>query len=159
MNEATLPVAVDTPLIRAGEQIRSRLRYSVEQIIEFARLTGDANPLHHDRLAAQRAHFGEIIASGQQTASHMMGLVASHFSRRDDGVPREMLCLNFNFAFKAPVFAEQDIVLTWRVGQVEASARHGGFIGHLEGAASVAGRACVVGRGTVLVKRAAGRLA
>ena len=151
-----MPVVVDTPLIRSGEQIRSRRRYSVEQIIEFARLTGDANPLHHDRLAAQRARFGEIIASGQQTASHMMGLVASHFSRRDDGVPREMLCLNFNFAFKAPVFAEQDITLVWRVGQVEASARQGGYIGHLDGTASVAGRACVVGRGTVLVKRAAG---
>jgi hypothetical protein len=48
--------------------------------------------------------------------------------------------------------------LVWRVGQVEPSARQGGFIGQLEGKASVAGRACVVGRGTVLVKRAAGRL-
>ena len=126
--------------------------------MEFARLTGDANPLHHDLLAAQRAHFGEIIASGQQTASHMMGLVASHFSRRDDGVPREMLCLNFNFAFKAPVFAEQDITLVWQVGPVEPSNRQGGYVGQLEGAASVAGRACVIARGTVLVKRAAGRL-
>jgi acyl dehydratase len=152
-----MPEATTTPLVREGEEVRSHLRYSVEQIVEFARLTGDANPLHHDRLAAQRAHFGEIIASGQQTASHMMGLVASHFSRRDDGVPREMLCLNFNFAFKAPVFAEQDIQLVWRVGQVEPSARQGGFIGHLEGSARVAGRTCVVGRGTVLVKRAAGR--
>lgn len=158
MNESALPVAVDTPLIRNGEQIRSRLRYSVEQIVEFARLTGDANPLHHDQLAAQRAHFGEIIASGQQTASRMMGLVASHFSRRDDGVPREMLCLNFNFAFKAPVFAEQDITILWRVSRIEPSARQGGFIGHLDGTACVAGRACVVGRGTVLVKRAAGRM-
>ena len=148
----------ETPLIRSGQEIHSRLRYSVEQIVEFARLTGDANPLHHDLLAAQRAHFGEIIASGQQTASHMMGLVASHFSRRDDGVPREMLCLNFNFAFKAPVFAEQDITLVWQVGPVEPSNRQGGYVGQLEGAASVAGRACVIARGTVLVKRAAGRL-
>jgi acyl dehydratase len=152
-----MPVAVDTPLIRVGEQIKSRLRYSVEQIDAFARLTGDANPLHHDQLAAQRAHFGEIIASGQQTASHMMGLVASHFSRRDDGVPREMLCLNFNFAFKAPVFAEQDISLAWRVSRVEANARRGGFIGHLDGSARVAGRECVIGRGTVLVMRATHR--
>ena len=98
---------------------------------------------------------GEIIASGQHTASRMMGLVATHFSRRDDGVPREMLCLNFNFAFKAPVFAEQDIAVVWRVAEVEASARRGGCIGHLAGEARVGGRACVVGRGTVLVKRAA----
>ena len=153
-----MPAPNDTPLIREGEEIRSRLRYSVEQIIEFARLTGDANPLHHDLRAAQRARFGEIIASGQQTASHMMGLVASHFSRQDDGVPREMLCLNFNFAFKAPIFAEQEITLVWRVSQVEPSARQGGYVGQLEGSARVAGRACVVGRGTVLVKRAAARV-
>jgi len=150
-----MPTTHDTPLIRAGEEIHSRLRYSVEQIVEFARLTGDANPLHHDQLSAQRAHFGEIIASGQQTASHMMGLVASHFSRRDDGVPREMLCLDFDFAFKAPVFAEQGITLVWRVEQVEASTRLGGYIGRLDGTASVAGRACVVARGTIVVRRAA----
>ena len=150
--------ALDTPLIRVGEEFRSLVRYTREQLMQFARLTGDTNPLHHDREAAERASFGEIIASGQQTASHMMGVVASHFSLRDDGVPREMLCLNFNFAFKAPVFAEQDIHLSWRVTKIEASPRHGGYIGHLDGKASVAGRACVVGRGTILVKRAAARL-
>ena len=152
-----MPEATTTPLVREGEEVRSHLRYSVEQIVEFARLTGDANPLHHDRLAAQRAHFGEIIASGQQTASHMMGLVASHFSRRDDGVPREMLCLDFSFAFKSPVFAEQDIQLRWRVSEVERSTRRGGFIGHVEGTARVGARECVAARGTVLVRRGASR--
>ena len=150
-------VVLDTPLIRAGEEFRTLVRYTRDQIIQFARLTGDTNPLHHDRQAAERANFGEIIASGQQTASQMIGVVASHFSQRDDGVPREMLCLNFNFAFKAPIFAEQDVHITWRVGKVEASPRHGGYIGHLDGQARVAGRACVVGRGTILVKRAATR--
>ena len=150
---------IETPLIRAGEDCRTRVRYTREQIIEFARLTGDTNPLHHDRQAAERASFGELIASGQQTASQMMGLVASFFSRRDDGVPREMLCLNFNFAFKSPVFAEQDVQIEWRVSEVERSTRRGGFIGHVDGTAAVAGRACVVGRGTVLVRRAAARLA
>ena len=150
--------ASHTPLIRPGEEFRALVRYTREQITEFARLTGDTNPLHHDRQAAERASFGEIIASGQQTASQMMGVVASRFSQRDDGVPREMLCLNFNFAFKAPVFAEQDIHITWRVSKLEANQRLGGYIGHLDGQASVAGRACVVGRGTVLVKRAATRL-
>jgi len=150
--------ASDTPLIRVGDEFRSLVRYTREQIIEFARLTGDANPLHHDRQAAERASFGEIIASGQQTASQMMGVVASHFSQRDDGVPREMLCLNFNFAFKAPIFAEQDIHIAWRVTNLETNQRLGGFVGHLDGQASVAGRRCVVGRGTILVKRAATRL-
>jgi acyl dehydratase len=153
-----MPVPIDTPLIRVGEEFGRQLRYTRDQIADFARLTGDANPLHHDRQAAERASFGEIIASGQQTASQLMGLVASHFSRSDDGTHREVLCLNFNFAFKLPVFAEQDITLLWRVSEISRSTRREGFIGHVDGRASVAGRVCVVGRGTVLVKRpSAGR--
>ena len=147
----------ETPLIRAGETFQCQVRYTRGQIIQFAQLTGDSNPLHHDRQAAERASFGEIIASGQQTASQMMGLVATHFSRPDDGVPREMLCLNFNFTFKAPVFAEQDLLIEWRVSDIERSTSRGGFIGHVDGRASVAGRACVIGRGTVLVRRSATR--
>ncbi len=148
-------MTLETPLIRVGEEMRSQVRYTREQIIQFARLTGDSNPLHHDRQAAERASFGELIASGQQTASQMMGLVASHFSRTDDGVRREMLCLNFNFNFKAPVFAEQDIHIAWRVSEIEPNSRRGGYIGHLDGTASVAGKPCVLGRGTVLVRRTA----
>jgi acyl dehydratase len=148
----------NTPLIKAGETFHAQLRYTREQIVQFARLTGDANPLHHDRQAAERASFGEIIASGQQTSSQMMGVVATHFSRRGDGVPREMLCLEFEFAFRAPIFAEQDIAIHWRVNEVEHNARHGGYVGRLEGAASVAGRPCVVSRGRILVTRASARL-
>jgi acyl dehydratase len=147
--------AIDTPLIRVGETCQREVRFTRDDIEQFARLSGDANPLHFDRLAAERAHFGEVIASGQQTASHMMGLVASHFSRGGDGVPREMLCLNFNFSFKAPVFAEQAISLDWRVSSIENCLKRGGFIGHLDGRARVAGKVCVIGRGTVLVTRAA----
>ncbi len=153
--QQSMPDPIDTPLIRLGESFHSELRFTREQIEQFARLSGDTNPLHFDRLAAERANFGEVIASGQQTASHMMGLVASHFSRRSDGIPREMLCLNFNFAFKSPVFAEQLISIHWCVSKIESSHRRGGFIGHVDGHASVAGKACVIGRGTVLVTRAA----
>lgn len=152
-------IAIDTPLLRPGEEVRSQIRFTREQIVQFAMLTGDLNPLHHDRQAAERASFGEIIASGQQTASQLMGLAASHFSRHDDGVPREYLALNYNFAFKAPVFADQVLTLHWRVTGIEPNARRGGYIGHIEGAASVAGRAHVVGRGTILVRRAPGRAA
>lgn len=150
-------MSIDTPLIREGEEVRAQVRYTREQITQFAVLTGDLNPLHHDRQAAERASFGEIIASGQQTSSQLMGLAASHFSRHDDGVPREMLALNFNFSFKAPVFADQVLNLAWRVARVEPNPRRGGFIGHIEGSASVAGRPHVIGRGTILVRRAAGR--
>jgi hypothetical protein len=64
-----------------------------------------------------------------------------------------MLCLNFNFAFKQPVFADQELVLHWKVSGVEWSDKLGGMIGQLDGSASVRNsRPSVVGRGTVLVQ-------
>lgn len=140
-------------LIRVGESCERAVRFSREDIAAFARLTGDANPLHHDTRAARRARHGDIIASGQQTTAQMMGLVASHFSRSDDGLSRELLCLNFNFAFKAPVFAGQDLLLRWRVASVEWNATLDGWLGQLDGRAGPReGPPCVIGRGTLLVK-------
>ena len=145
--------ATTTALIRVGETCERSIRFTREDIAAFARMTGDTNPLHHDVQAAQRARHGEIIASGQQTTAQMMGLVASHFSRSDDGQSRELLCLNFNFAFKAPVFAQQDLVLQWRVATVEWNAALGGWLAHVDGRATVRhAHPCVVGRGTLLVK-------
>jgi len=142
-------------LIHAGEACERHIRFTREDIAAFARLTGDSNPLHHDVQAAQRARHGEIIASGQQTTAMMIGLAASHFSRSDDGRERELLCLNFNFAFKAPVFAEQDLLLHWRVASVEWNATLGGWLAHVDGRATVRNaHPCVVGRGTLLVKPA-----
>jgi len=137
-----------------GEACERAVCFSREDITAFARLTGDSNPLHHDIQAAQRARHGEIIASGQQTTAMLIGLAASHFSRPGDGFERELLCLNFNLAFKAPVFAGQQLLLAWRVASVEWHDVLGGWLTHVDGRAAVGHAApAVVGRGTLLVKR------
>ena len=64
-----------------------------------------------------------------------------------------MLCLNFNFAFKAPIHAETDIDMRWFVSAVDFNARLDGWVGQLNGSAFCGGTDCVVARGTVLVKR------
>jgi acyl dehydratase len=145
--------AIYSQPVSVGESVRRMLRYTRDDIADFARVTGDANPIHHDTQAAQRARHGEIIASGQQTTGQMMGLAATYFSRSDDGCPREMLGLNYNFAFKAPIFAEQSIVLAWTVSTVAWSGSLDGWIVHVDGHASVGGRRCIVGRGTLLVRQ------
>ncbi len=149
---------IEKPLIREGEEVHALVRYTREQITQFAQLTGDQNPLYHDRLAAERAGFGSVVASGQQTASQMMGAVATHFTRVDDGPAREMLCLESSFTFPNPVFAEHDVQIHWRVTSVERHHSRAGFVGHLEGTASVGGRPCVTARAAVLVRARATRL-
>lgn len=146
---------LDTRLIAVGEKVTRRMRYSRSDIAQFARMSLDENPLHLDSMVAQRARFGEIVASGQQTSAILMGMLATHYSRSDDGVARQMICLNMNFAFKAPVFAEQEIVLQWQVSSVTPNAKLKGLVGLLDGHASVArGKPAVIARGTILVSAA-----
>ena len=142
-------------LIRVGEKLSRALRYSRDDIAAFARLSSDQNPLHHDALVAQRARFGEIIASGEQTAAILMGMLATHFSRHDDGVRREMLTLNMNFAFKSPIFAEREVTLAWQVSNVQWSGKLKGWLAHLDGSAGVAHQLpAIVARGTIIVTQA-----
>ena len=144
-------------LIRVGEKLGRTLRYTRDDIAAFARLSNDQNPLHHDALVAQRARFGEIIASGEQTAAILMGMLATHFSRHDDGVRREMLCLNMNFAFKSPIFAEREVVLGWLVSNVQWNAKLKGWLAHLDGSAGVAHQSpAIVARGTIIVTESKG---
>jgi acyl dehydratase len=142
-------------LVQVGEKLTHTVRYARDDIASFARISLDHNPLHVDAQAAQRGRFGEIIASGQQTAAILMGMLATHFSRHDDGVRREMLCLNMNFAFKEPIFAEQTVTLAWKVSKIEWNTKLGGWIAHLDGSAGVThAHPSVVARGTILVTEA-----
>ncbi len=144
---------VKGPVIRVHETFSATVRYRREEIMRFAELCGDASASQPARLVAQRATFGEIFATDQQTAARMMGAVATHFADGDDGIAREVLCLNFNFAFRRPIFAEQDVHIHWRVRDAVASATRGGYIGNLDGQACVGRRVCVVGRGTVAIRQ------
>ncbi len=141
-------------VVAVGEAITKTLRYTREDIAKFARMTYDENPLHHDVQAAERARFGEIIAAGQHTSAIMMGLMATYFSRSDDGVRREMLCLNFNFSYKQPVFADQDLDIVWRVTSTQYNSKLGGMLVHIDGTATATPhKPSVIGRGTILVKQ------
>ena len=86
-------------------------------------------------------------------ASLLMGLAATYFSRSDDGLRREMLCLNVNFSFKAPIRAETEVDMRWVVSALEHNRRLGGWVGQLNGNAFSGGTDCVIARATVLVKR------
>jgi acyl dehydratase len=138
--------------VAIGDGFRRELSYSTAQIAAFALLAGDANPVHHDPARAGAARHGRIIASGEQTAAQLMGLAASHLAGIDAGGPREVLCLNFNFAFKAPVFADTPVELAWTITAVEWRASLAGWIIQVEGGAHSGGKLCVVARGTLLVK-------
>lgn len=116
-------------------------------VSEYARSVGDPNPVHHDPEFAASTRFGRLIASGTQTTALLMGLTASHFSKRGS-----MLGLEFQVRFRRPVFADETIRLEWMVVRVTPSPKLKGEIIELRGRVRGQSGATAVGaKGRVLV--------
>ena len=133
--------------ISPGEKIVKEEVFTKESISEFARMCGDMNPLHHDEEYAKETRFGRIVACGPHTASLMMGLTASHYSRET-----AMLGLEFSFDFKKPVFEGETVKIEWEVKSSEHKESLGGDLVSLDGKAlKENGDEAVSGKGKVLV--------
>jgi acyl dehydratase len=144
-----------TPPVEPGHLIERRDRYSREDIVAFAAACRDSNPLHADDALAQRSRFGEVIASGQHTSSMLVGLLVSHFTHDREPPAAEVLLLHVNFAFRNPIFANEEVRLHWRVDELAWNDKLGGHVLMLEGGASTArARPALVARATLLVKPA-----
>jgi 3-hydroxybutyryl-CoA dehydratase len=113
----------------------------------FAHAVGDTNPLHHDADYAATTRFGRLLASGPQTTAQLLGLTASHFSKRG-----AMLGLEFWVQFRRPVYADETITLEWLVISVKKNARRNGEIIDLRGRIrNQTGETAVGAKGRVLV--------
>jgi acyl dehydratase len=133
--------------VLVGERITEEARFSKEEIVEFARLAGDFNPLHHDEEFAKSTRFGGIIASGTQTASRFMGMTATHFSKRGAS-----LGLEFTLRFAGPVHPEERLEMVWEVVEVTHKPKLNGEIVKIDGrVTNPAGEVVLTGTGTVLV--------
>lgn len=155
MSAAISSLRPDTPPpVRIGERCSRTMQFTGESIAAFARLTGDANPLHTDAEAAGRSRHGRVIAAGQHSASQLIGLAATYFSRGHgtDSSLRELLCLNFNFSLKSPLFADETAEFAWVVASLEWSGRLQGWLVQADGAVKAEQRLCVVARATLLIK-------
>ena len=136
-------------LVKVGERITDEARYSKEEIVEFARLAGDFNPLHHDEEFAKATRFGGIIACGPQTASRFLGMTATHFSKRGAS-----LGLEFTLRFAGPVRPGERLEMVWEVGEGTPKPKLNGEIVKIDGRVpDPAGEVVLTGAGTVLVAR------
>jgi acyl dehydratase len=97
-------------------------------VAEYARAAGDTNPVHHDPEFAATTRYGRLIASGTHTSALLMGLTASHFSRRG-----AMVGMDFWLRFRRPIYADETIKLEWLVIKVTPNVRLKGEIVELRG--------------------------
>ena len=129
------------------ERFSSEMTLTPALVGAFARAAGDDNPIHHDPEYAASTQYGRPIASGTHTTALLLGLTASHFSKK-----AVMVGLEFWVRFRRPVFADETIQLDWLVVRVTPSARLDGEIVELRGRIKGEdGRTAVGAKGRVLV--------
>ena len=95
-----------------GDKARRTRRVRAEDIELFTELTGDRNPLHYERAAAERSRFGRIIVQGGVTSGLLNAVVA------EDLPGPGSVFLHVDWSFKAPVAPGDEI--TAEVEVVEA---------------------------------------
>lgn len=135
-------------LFRIGETFGANWCFSEQQVSDFARMTGDFNPIHHDKAAAAQTSFGKIMLSGTQYTALMMGLVATFVSERSP-----TLGLEFDFKFKKAVFANESLTAQWVISDIRYHDKLQGNLIHFEGTLiNDKGELCTVGRGVLLQK-------
>jgi acyl dehydratase len=136
-----------SPTIIPRERFSAQVTLTPASVSEFARSVGDDNPIHHDADFAIGTRFGRLIASGTHTTALLLGLTASHFSKRG-----AMIGLEFWQRFRRPVFADETILLEWLVVRVTPSTTLRGDIVDLRGRIKGSdGRTAVGAKGRVLV--------
>ena len=64
------------------ERFSSEMTLTPALVGAFARAAGDDNPIHHDPEFAALTQYGRPIASGTHTTALLLGLTASHFSKK-----------------------------------------------------------------------------
>jgi acyl dehydratase len=134
-------------LAHPHERFSSEVALTPAIVADCARAVGDANPMHLDAGFAASSRYGRLIASGAHTSALLLGLTASHFSKKG-----AMIGLEFWVRFRAPIFADETIRLEWLVVAVTPNAKLQGEIVELRGRIrGEDGRTALGAKGRVLV--------
>ncbi len=129
------------------ERFSQALQLTPEMVSAYAELVGDTNPVHHDPALAAETRFRRPIASGTHTTALLLGLTASHYSRRC-----AMVGLEFWVRFRKAIFADEAINLEWLTIKVTPNAKLGGDVVELRGRIrNQSGETALGAKGRVLV--------
>ena len=99
----------DFEKIQPGDEANCHKTISAEDLENFARLSGDTNPLHMDENFAVRTHFQRRVVHGMLLASYVSALVGMHCPGPG------ALWSQQNFRWQSPVFIGDRIDLKLRV--------------------------------------------
>ncbi|MCB9420296.1 MAG: MaoC family dehydratase [Ardenticatenaceae bacterium] len=86
-----------------GQTFSAEQIYTQADFDEFARLSGDDNPIHVDPVFAARTGFGRTVAHGMLLYGTICGLLSRHFPGT--------VQLEQNFIFPAPTYTDETMTV------------------------------------------------
>lgn len=114
--------------LRVGDAADREVALTAEDIVRYASLCGDTNPLHRDEAAACRSRFGGLIASGAHTLALLTGFCAAFTTSRAPCVG-----LEFSYQLRRAARAGDVLRMRWEVVSVERSEKLAGDLVTLGG--------------------------
>jgi len=137
-------------MIEAGFRFHKYKKLAPAMVSQFATDAGDLNPLHHDTEFASKSVYKGLIASGPQSTSLLMGVVATKFSELGP-----MVGLEFSFRFRKAISASEQIKIEMLVVNVSEHKKLGGHLVDLRGRIlKENGQTALGAKGLILLKRA-----
>ncbi|EOY33096.1 Thioesterase superfamily protein isoform 1 [Theobroma cacao] len=91
-----------SPLLKAGDVLRHRRIFSDKDVVEYSKVTHDANPLHLDSGSARAAGFEDRLVHGMLVASLFPRIISSHFPGA--------IYVSQSLHFRSPVYIGDEIV-------------------------------------------------
>lgn len=103
--------------LQAGDSFSRSRTFTEAEVAQFARISGDYNPVHFDARFAKARNFRAPICHGLLTASLVTEI----------GGQIGWLASGMNFRFKGPVYVGEQITCRWDITAVEQNGRAKAF--------------------------------
>ena len=95
--------------ISAGDETRLRRVFTAEAVDAFARVSGDANPLHVDAAFAAKTRFGRRVAHGMLSAAYLSSIIGTRLPGAG------ALWFQQEFDFLVPILVDDEVEFVVRV--------------------------------------------
>ena len=103
--------------LKSGEEASFEVEITEELMAQFARLSGDVNPLHTDESYAKTTRFGRRVVYGQLLNAFFSRLVGHYLPGK------RALYLSQNSKFSAPAFVGDRLRVKGRIASIHESVR------------------------------------
>jgi len=104
--------------LQVGDTFRTSRTFTEDDVVRFARMSRDYNPVHFDARFAKAKGFPAPICHGLLAA----GLAT------EIGGQIGWLASAMNFRFKGPVYADETITCTWVMAAIEPNGRAKAYV-------------------------------